>query len=185
MRDKATHCLGTHNGSVHRLEVVRPLSETEIRESFVNGSSADTRMLALPLNYVLIDWEHIDFLSWRDPGLKGRAYIVTLRDDRPVGVILRAAESSMSHHRSTMCNLCQTLQPADQVSLFSARRAGERGERGDSVGTYICADLSCPENVRLASPLAPQEIVPSGRRISRIAGMIRRTEAFVDSVLAA
>jgi hypothetical protein len=164
---------------------VRPLTETEIRESFVNGSAADARQLALPLDYLLIEWDHIDVLSWRDPKLNGRGYIVTLREDRPVGIILRAAESSMSHHRSTMCNLCQTLQPANQVSLFSARRAGERGERGDSVGTYVCADLSCPENVRLAWPLAPQEIAPGGQHAARIEGMLRRTEALVDSVLAA
>ena len=83
--------------------------------------------------------------------------------------------------RSAMCNLCHTMQPADQVTLFTARRAGEAGEHGDSVGTYICADLSCHENVRLALPLAPSEMRASVDR--RIDGTRARVEAFVERVL--
>ncbi len=81
-----------------------------------------------------------------------------------------------------MCDLCHTLQPADQVSLFTARKAGPSGAHGDTVGTYICADLSCHENVRLAAPLAPSEMRASVDR--RIDGARRRTERFVERVLA-
>jgi hypothetical protein len=49
------------------------------------------------------------------------------------------------------------------------------------VGTYICADLSCHETVRLAAPLAPNEVRGSVDR--KIDGTRRRTEAFVESVL--
>jgi hypothetical protein len=80
-----------------------------------------------------------------------------------------------------MCNLCHTMQPADQVSMFTARKAGRAGDIGDSVGTYICADLSCHENVRLAMPLAPQEMRASVDR--KIDGTRHRTEQFVERVL--
>jgi hypothetical protein len=73
------------------------------------------------------------------------------------------------------------MQPGDQVALFTARKAGEAGEHGDTVGTYVCADLSCHENVRLAMPLAPSEIRASVDL--KIDGTKRRTEAFVDRVL--
>jgi hypothetical protein len=73
------------------------------------------------------------------------------------------------------------MQPADQVLLFSARKAGDAGLRGDTVGTYICTDLSCHENVRLAAPLAPNEVRASVD--ARIDGTRMRAEAFVERVL--
>ena len=94
--------------------------------------------------------------------------------------MLRAAEGN-SRARSALCNVCHTMQPADQVSLFTARKAGDAGLRGDSVGTYICADLSCHENVRLAAPLAPNEVRASVDR--KIDGTRRRAESFVERVL--
>lgn len=159
---------------------MRPLTEDELRDTFVNASADDVRVLAPPHDFVLTDWDHLDFLAWRDPRTRGRGYLVAEVDGDPTGVVLRAAESS-SRARSAMCNLCHTMQPADQVSLFTARRAGDAGTYGDSVGTYICADLSCHENVRLAAPLAPNEVRASVD--ARIDGTRRRAEAFIDSVL--
>ena len=76
--------------------------------------------------------------------------------------------------------LVHELQPGDQVALFTARRVGDAGSRGDSVGTYVCADLSCHENVRLAAPLAPNEVRASVDR--RIDGTRHRVESFVERV---
>ena len=80
---------------------------------------------------------------------------------------------------------CHTQQPADQVVMFSARRAGPAGERGDSVGTYMCSDLMCQETVRLGRPAAPSEVLPSVHELERIEGLARRTRAFVADVLGA
>ena len=137
-------------------------------------------MVELPHDFLLTDWDHLDFLAWRDPRTRGRGYIVTERDGEPTAIVLRAAEGQ-SRARSAMCNLCHTMQPGDQVSLFTARKAGTAGEHGDTVGTYICADMSCHETVRLAAPLAPSEIRASVDR--KIDGTKRRTEEFVARVL--
>ena len=163
---------------------MRPLTDDEIRASLVNGSVDEVETLSLPIDYLLIEWDHIDFLGWRDPKAPRRGYIVVEQDGEPVGVVLRASESTMSHQRPAYCNLCHTLQPADQVSMFTARRSGEAGERGDSVGTYICADLSCTENVRLGAPLTPHEVVPAGHPEARISGLVERTNGFIGRVLA-
>ena len=146
----------------------------------MNAADDELRLMALPSDFVLMDWDHLDFFAWRDPRTRGRAYVVAEVDDKPIGIVLRAAEGS-SLARAAMCNLCHTMQPADQVSLFTARKAGSAGAHGDSVGTYICADLSCHETVRLAAPLAPSEIRASVDR--RIDGARRRAEAFVERVL--
>jgi hypothetical protein len=159
---------------------VRALTEQEVRESFANATTDERRIAAPPIDFLILDWDHLDFLAWRDPHTRGRGYIITEREGSPVGVVLRAAEGS-SRARSAMCNLCHTMQPADQVSMFTARKAGRAGDIGDSVGTYICSDLSCHENVRLAMPLAPQEMRASVDR--KIDGTRHRTEQFVERVL--
>ena len=160
---------------------MRPLTEQDVLASFVNAGPDELRLVELPLDFPLVDWDHVDFFAWRNPHTRGRGYLIAEHDGAPAGVVLRAAEGT-SQARSAMCNICHTMQPGDQVSLFTARRAGRAGERGGSVGTYICADLSCHENVRLAAPLAPSEMRANVDR--RIDGARRRSEAFVAEVLA-
>ncbi|MDY0908793.1 FBP domain-containing protein [Microbacterium sp. CFBP9034] len=159
---------------------MRPLTEDDVRASFVNASPDELRIVALPTDFLLADWDHLDFFAWRDPRTRGRGYVIAEIDGDVRGVVLRSADGT-SRARSAMCDLCHTTQPADQVTLFTARKAGEAGEHGDSVGRYICADLSCHENVRLAMPLAPNEVRASVDR--RIDGTRRRTEAFVERVV--
>ena len=158
------------------------LTEQQVRAALVNASPDERERLAVPPDFVLVDWDHLDFLAWRDPSTRSRGYVVTEIDGAPRGIVLRASAGS-GRARPAMCNLCHTLQPGDQVSLFTARRAGDAGTRGDSLGTYICADLSCHENVRLAAPLAPNEIRASVDR--RIDGTRDRMRAFVARVVAA
>lgn len=150
-----------------------------MRAALVNATPDEVDRIGVPLALVLADWDHLDFLAWSDPDFRGRGYLVVERDGVPTGIVLRAA--SGARPRAAMCNLCHTMQPGDQVSLFTARKAGAAGDHGDSVGTYICADLSCHENVRLALPLAPSEVRGSVDR--RIDGTRRRAEAFVERVL--
>lgn len=156
-----------------------PLTEDQLRAALVNASDDERERLAVPLSIVVADWDHLDFLAWPDPDARGRGYLVVERAGSPTGVVLRAAAGGGS--RAAMCNLCHTMQPGNQVVLFTARRAGEPGAHGDSVGTYMCADLGCHENVRLAAPLAPSEIRASVDR--RIDGTRHRVEAFVEQVV--
>lgn len=159
---------------------MRPLTEVQVRASFVNAQADELRRLTLPHDFLLTDWDHLDFLAWPDPNLRGRGYVIVERDGHPTGIVLRGTDPARS--RSAMCNICHMMQPGGQVALFSARRTGEAGEVGDSVGTYICADLSCHENVRLAAPLAPNEVRMPGQVDHRIDGTRRRIEAFVGRV---
>ncbi|GAA2451700.1 FBP domain-containing protein [Agromyces soli] len=161
---------------------MRALSEAEIRGSFVNATPAELEQFELPIEVLVAEWERLDALAWRDRSNRRLGYLVTLLDDEPVGIVLRAAETTMSRHRAAICNLCHTQQPADQVTLFSARRAGPAGAKGDSLGSYLCADLSCQENVRLHAPLAPAEVRDGWQALRRIEGLARRTRDFVANV---
>ncbi|HOA86217.1 MAG: FBP domain-containing protein [Microbacteriaceae bacterium] len=162
---------------------MHPLTEDEIRGAFVNATEQDLRVMALPLGFMLTEWDYLDFFAWRDPHARGRGYLVTERDGKPTAIVLRSGEASASHGHAALCNMCHTMQPGDQVTLFSARRAGAAGEAGDAVGTYICTDLSCHENVRLAAPLTQLEIRPAGSVDARIDGARQRIDAFIDKVL--
>ena len=51
------------------------------------------------------------------------------RCETPLGLVLRAAESR-PQVGAAICSLCNTQQPAGQVTLFSAAKAGEAGARG-------------------------------------------------------
>ena len=159
------------------------LTPDDIRESFVNASKGEASRVPMPGLHDVI-WEQREYLGWRDPGSPQRGYLVAWRDGLPVGIVLRASGTRLQAG-SAICSLCNTPQPANQVTMFSATRAGEAGKRGDSVGTYICADLACSLLIRIAPP--PFEMQPSPDEVvaSRAAGLEARLHAFTERVLQA
>ncbi|GAB2568722.1 hypothetical protein GCM10027167_89990 [Nocardia heshunensis] len=42
-----------------------------------------------------------------------------------------------------MCTICLTTHTGNAVSLMTAAKTGESGRRGNTIGTYMCTDLSC------------------------------------------
>lgn len=161
---------------------MRPLTEAQVRAAILNADADEIAQIGMPHDFILTDWDYLDFLAWRDPVSNRRGVVIVEHEGHPAGILLRSTDPSRA--RSGMCNICHTLQPGNQVALFTARRGGAKGARGDSAGTYICADLSCHENVRLAHPLAPNEVRAPGQADMRLDGTRSRMEAFVTRVLA-
>lgn len=118
------------------------ITEKEIRASFVNCSKGDTKRLNVPKNLADIDWEQLDFLGWTDPFFAGRGYLVVPQPDGLVGIAVRYETGGSD--RAQMCTICMTTHSRGNVSLMTARKAGESGRKGNSVGTYMCTDLACP-----------------------------------------
>ena len=160
---------------------MQPLTESDIRASLVNATSGDAARMTIPGLHETV-WEDREYLGWRDPRAMQRGYIVHWRDGQPIGIALRAAETRMSRGISAMCSLCRTPQPADQVSLFTAPRAGEAGRNGNTVGTYICADLGCARRVRTDIPQWLRERDPDEVVAVRTEELRRRVQGFLDSV---
>lgn len=162
---------------------MRPLTEKEIRRSFVNSSRSEAMALTLPPGLADLPWDEREFLGWRDPRAPLRGYAVLWRDDRPLGIALRAADSRMSSRTAAMCLLCESAQSGADVSLFTAKRAGEAGRNGNTVGQYICADLDCSRRVRTEIPpwlrdRDPDEVLPA-----RIASLQAKLDGFADHVM--
>ncbi|MFF3014241.1 FBP domain-containing protein [Streptomyces sp. NPDC057939] len=121
---------------------MKPLTEQEIRAAFVNCTKGEAKRLSVPRDLAERPWDDLDFLGWRDPQAPDRAYLVTLLDDRPVGVQLRSSGGGAGQARRSMCTLCLTTHTGG-VSLLVAPKAGKAGQQGNSVGVYMCDDLSC------------------------------------------
>ncbi|HEY0451386.1 FBP domain-containing protein [Actinophytocola sp.] len=121
---------------------MRPVTESAIRSSFVNCTKGEAKRLAVPKDLAERPWADLDFLGWRDPSARERAYLVAESDDGLVGVALRVAPQTQRVRRS-MCSLCLTTHTGPGVSLMTARKAGRNGQQGNSVGAYLCTDLAC------------------------------------------
>ncbi|MFS4105338.1 FBP domain-containing protein [Streptomyces sp. PD-S100-1] len=127
---------------------MRPLTEQDIRTSFVNCSKGEAKRLAVPRDLDERPWDDLDFLGWRDPGAPDRSHLVTEREGRLVGVALRFQSAQRGFLHRSMCSLCLTTHPGGGVSLMTARKAGTAGREGNSVGLYMCTDLACSLYVR-------------------------------------
>ncbi|MEU9186996.1 FBP domain-containing protein [Streptomyces sp. NPDC048484] len=127
---------------------MQPLTEQDIRDSFVNCSKGEAKRLAVPRDLADRPWDDLDFLGWRDPGAPDRSYLVTERSGRAEGVTLRFPSQQRGFLHRSMCSLCLTTHPGNGVSLMTARKAGPVGREGNSVGIYMCADLACSLYVR-------------------------------------
>ncbi|MFE2752896.1 FBP domain-containing protein [Actinosynnema sp. NPDC059335] len=163
---------------------VRPTPAEEIRKSFVNCSKGEAKKLTLPADLDSRNWAETDFLGWIDPRAVNNAYLVLPRDEGVVGVVLRANTPPKSALRSSSCAFCLTNHVLSDVGMFVAPKAGAAGRRGNTVGTYVCADLACSAYVRRKRrPSAPQpaETLDDDERIAR---MLTNINHFVEKVLA-
>ena len=161
---------------------MKPLTEDEIRASIVNADPDVVARMPLPGLHETV-WDSREYLGWRDPHAPQRGYIVFWRDDTPVGMVVRASDSSLSRAQSAICSLCRTQQPGRQVVMFGVPKAGEAGRNGNSVGTYICADLACSTLIRIVPPPSDMQPDPVYVVASRAAGLLARLNSFTSEVL--
>lgn len=161
-----------------------PVSETELRESFVNCSKGEAQRLNPPRRLAALPWEDLDFLGWRDPGAPDRGYLVAEYHGRLVGLTLRVPTNvRRSLMKTTVCSVCVTSHLGSGVSLFAAPRAGAAGRAGNTVGQYLCADLACPLYVRGKKiPDLARGFEESLTQNEQVARMLGNLESFLDQV---
>ncbi|MBS44657.1 MAG: hypothetical protein CMH83_16125 [Nocardioides sp.] len=161
---------------------MQPVTESEIRTSFVNCTRGESRRAHLPDDLDAQRWDDLDFLGWVDPRAPQTAYLVVPRDAGLTGVRLR--RNTASGRNARMCGLCATTHSGQGATLMVANRADQRGRDGNSVGLDLCADLRCSLRARdlvPASASAPvRETLPVEGRVARLH---RNLDAFVARVL--
>ncbi|MGP4030463.1 FBP domain-containing protein [Pseudarthrobacter sp. 1C304] len=161
---------------------MQKLTAQQIRSSFVNASRSEAAKLNLPPNFDALDWDSLDFLGWRDGKMPLRGYLVLAGPNGPTGMMLRAPEGGPKKNRAVLCELCRDIYSKDDVLLWVAKRAGQSGRNGNTVGTLICADFGCCRNVRVEPPvneINPDPAAVVRRQIDDLAG---RTAQFLNRV---
>jgi hypothetical protein len=161
---------------------MKPPTERQIRASFINLSKGESQRLSLPRDFDERPWDELDFLGWREPGALERAYLVAERDGRLVGVGLRVAAGGARGFTSTsICSLCQSARTGGDVALMTARRTGEAGRQGNSVGQHMCVDLACSLLLRGTKVAAT---APDFYETLTLEEKVARLNAAIDAFLA-
>ena len=159
-----------------------PLNESTIRSSFVNASRKEAKDAVLPDFLDAVAWDALDFLGWRDPKFAKRAYVVLPSlDGDPVGVVLRQADDAPRSR--AMCSWCRDVRLPNDVVFWSARRVGDAGRRGATVGTLICRDFECSHNVRNDPPPAYEGYDVAAARVQRIDELRLKVAGFADMLV--
>ena len=162
-----------------------PLTEKQLRSSFVNASRREAAGATLP-DLSAVDWDRLEYLGWQDRRAPLSAYVVLELDGEPTGVLLRSSDASRTRRRA-MCAWCEDVVVTDDVTLYVARRAGASGRRGNTIGTLVCTQFICSRNVR--RPPTRTEVGEDAqwqRELvveRRIAGLRERSARFVAEVL--
>ncbi|TKV29578.1 FBP domain-containing protein [Arthrobacter sp. NamB2] len=162
---------------------MHPLSIKDIRSSFINATRSEAAKLTPPGNFDSLDWDNLDFLGWRDEKMPLRGYLVVPTDQGPSGILLRAPESGARKNRAVLCELCRDVFSKEDVLLWVARRAGQSGRDGNTVGTLICADFICSANVRREPPASEIQPDPAAVVARQVGELRERTDRFHSRVL--
>lgn len=162
---------------------MRPLTQREIRASFVNSTKGEATRMYVPHDLDSRPWDELEYLGWRDPQSPARGYLVADLHGRLHGIALRAPQSTVGAARKSMCSLCISMRSGG-VSLMVAPRAGSRGQHGNTVGTYICSDLQCSLSIRGKRPVDGANTPETLGVEDRAARLLTHLEDFVRRVCA-
>lgn len=158
-----------------------PITAQDLRGAFVNASRKEVSSITLPDWFDDADWGSLDYLGWRDPKIARRAYaILPTLDGDPVGVLLRRADAAP--RARAQCTWCQDVRLPNDVVFYSAKRAGAAGRSGNTVGTLVCEEFECSQNVRRLPPLAYEGYDLEAARLRRIDELRMRAAGFADTV---
>lgn len=158
------------------------LTADAIRDSFVNVTLRERKGILPPDDLAVLPWRDLDYLGWRDPKNPLLGYVVVARPEGPVGVLLRQAERTPRSR--AQCSWCEDTQLPNDVVFFAAKRAGDAGRRGDTLGTLVCARFECSVNVRRRAPMSYVGFDVGAERERRIRTLREHVAAFADRVRA-
>ncbi|HWS50708.1 MAG TPA: FBP domain-containing protein [Microbacterium sp.] len=159
---------------------MRPIDERGIRASFRNASRKEISDLTLPAGFADLDFDRLDYLGWTDPKFPRRAYVIAVAEDGPRGIMLQRAEQRVIAR--AQCSWCEDVTLRNDVQLFTARKAGAAGRKGDSVGSLVCENFGCSGNVRRLPPLAYEGFDRETARDLRILRLQERVSGFIQAV---
>ena len=160
------------------------LTESQLRDAFVNASKGEAKRAMLP-DLDQIDFTRLDYLGWQDAKKPRNHYIALELDGQVAALLLRGPENPPA--KKLLCAWCEDIVDGVHAASFVAPLAGASGRRGNTVGTAICADFRCSRNVRREPSSfeirSEDQALLDYHREQKIEGLRERSTAFVRSVL--
>ncbi|WP_296192251.1 FBP domain-containing protein [uncultured Microbacterium sp.] len=156
------------------------LTEAQIASSLINATQSERKNITVPENFGETAWDAIDFYGFRDRKLALAGYVIVELDGVPTGLVLRQAESTP--RARAQCSWCNDIKLPNDVVLFTAKRAGDAGRKGDTVGTLVCDRFQCNVNARKRPPLAYVGFDVEAARVARVEAMREHVTEFVRAV---
>lgn len=157
---------------------MQPIDGALVRASFVNVSKKERT--SIPMPDLDLDWQHLEYLGWRDARRPRVGFVVAEVDGEHVGVALQQTEASA--RTRPQCSWCEDVTLPNDVVSFNARRAGAAGRKGDSISTLVCAAFECPVNVRTQPTARYVGFDVQAAMERRIAALAEHVEAFARAV---
>ncbi|MBX7453515.1 FBP domain-containing protein [Mycolicibacterium sp. 3033] len=151
----------------------------QILSAFRGATRSEVKKVTFATDFDTVEFGSLQYYAWTDPRIPRRAYLVT---EGPVALLLHRAANKPRGR--AMCTWCNDVTLSEDAVLYTVRRAGAAGRRGDTLGTMICADFGCSRNVRRLPPAFHKGTDLDQIRARQIDELRRKVQGFVEKVLA-
>lgn len=158
-----------------------PVSQQQIIDAFRGATKSEVKRVTFPADFDDIDFGKLEFLGWRDKKIPRRAYVAVPTDGGLVAILLTQAEAKPK--AKAMCTWCRDVNISSQAVLYTVRRGGSAGRKGDTIGVLVCEDFSCAANARKLPPAFHKGTDTDQIREQNLADLRRRVNGFVAEVL--
>lgn len=157
------------------------VSQQQIIDAFRGATKSEVKRVTFPADFDELDFAKLEFVGWRDKKIPRRAYVSVPTDDGLVTLLLTQAESKPK--AKAMCTWCRDVNLSSQAVLYTVRRGGSAGRKGDTIGVLVCEDFSCAANARKLPPAFHKGTDTDLIREQNLADLRRRVTGFVAEVL--
>ncbi|MEC4615700.1 FBP domain-containing protein [Tsukamurella tyrosinosolvens] len=158
-----------------------PVSQQQIIDAFRGATKSEVKRVTFPQDFDDLDFAAVEFVGWRDRKIPRRAYVSVPTDDGLVTILLTQAEAKPK--AKAMCTWCRDVNITSQAVLFTVRRGGSAGRKGDTIGVLVCEDFRCAANARKLPPAFHKGTDTAQIREQNLADLRRRVNGFVAEVL--
>lgn len=158
-----------------------PVSQQQIIDAFRGATKSEVKRVTFPQDFDDLDFAALEFVGWRDRKIPRRAYVSVPTDDGLVTILLTQAEAKPK--AKAMCTWCRDVNITSQAVLFTVRRGGSAGRKGDTIGVLVCEDFRCAANARKLPPAFHKGTDTAQIREQNLADLRRRVNGFVAEVL--
>ena len=153
----------------------------QILAAFRGATRSEVKKVTFAPDFDAVAFGKLEYYGWTDPKIPRRAYLLVDRPDGPVALLLNRA--AVKPRGRTMCTWCNDVNLTDEAVLYTVRRGGAAGRKGDTLGTLICANFGCSGNVRQLPPAYHRGTDLDLIREQRVEELRSKVHGFVDKVL--